>query len=179
MNNKNIDRSSALELLKKHISDEMLRHHSLMVAEAMAAYAQKLGENSDFWYVTGLLHDLDWQSHPEEHPFKAVNDWLKDYPNELKRAILAHAPGITKVEARTAIERYLFACDEICGLMNAVALMRPNRFVDMKVKSVTKKIKDKSFAANISREDIKQGFLLINKTPTEHIEFLINVFRNW
>ncbi len=179
MNNKKIDKASALELMKKHISDEMLRNHSLMVAEAMGAYAKQLNQDIEFWYIAGLLHDLDWQSHPEEHPFKAVNDWLKDYPKELKQAILTHAPGITKVQPETLIECYLFACDEICGLMNAAALMRPNRFADMKVKSVTKKIKDKSFAANVSREDIKQGFLLINKSPAEHIEFLINVFRNW
>jgi putative nucleotidyltransferase with HDIG domain len=179
MNEIKIDRASALALMEKHISDEMLRHHSLMVAEAMAAYAKALKEDIDLWYVTGLLHDLDWQTHPQEHPFKAVNDWLKDYPQELKQAILTHAPGITKLKAQTLIERYLFACDEICGLMNAVALMRPNRFADMKVKSVTKKIKDKSFAANVSRKDIKEGFLLIDKQPAEHIEFLIKVFKNW
>jgi putative nucleotidyltransferase with HDIG domain len=179
MNKNEIDRASALTLMRKYISDEMLRHHSLMVAEAMAAYANNLKEDVELWYITGLLHDLDWQKYPNEHPFKAVNDWLKDYPNELRQAILAHAPGITKMQPEKPIDRYLFACDEICGLMNAVALMRPNRFVDMKVKSVTKKIKDKSFAANVSREDIKQGFLLINKTPAEHIEFLINVFRSW
>jgi putative nucleotidyltransferase with HDIG domain len=179
MNSKKINKTSALVLMKKHISDEKLRNHSLMVAEAMAAYAKKLEQNIELWYVAGLLHDLDWQSYPQEHPFKAVGDWLKDYPEELKQAILAHAPAITKVQPETLIERYLFACDEICGLMNAVALMRPNRFADMKVKSVTKKIKDKSFAANVNREDIKQGFLLIDKTPTEHIELLINIFKNW
>ena len=109
---------------------------------------------------------------------KAVAEFFEEYPEEMKQAILAHAPGRTNVQAESLLDRYLFACDELSGLMNAVSLMRPNGFADMQTKSVKKKIKDKSFAANVSREDIQQGFLLINKTPDEHIEFLINVFRS-
>ena len=104
---------------------------------------------------------------------------LTDYPQELKDAIAAHAPARTGEEATTLLDRYLFACDEISGLMNAVSLMRPNGFSDMKVKSVKKKIKDKSFAANVSREDIDKGFELIEKEAAEHIQFLIDVFKNF
>lgn len=173
------DRKTSENLLRKYIQSEALLHHCQMVAKAMEAYAQVLKQDVELWYATGLLHDLDWEKYPDEHPMKAVQEFLNDYPTEMKHAVLAHAPGLTNVQAESLLDRHLFACDEICGLMNAVALMRPNRFADMQVKSVTKKIKDKSFVANISREDIKQGFLLINKTPTEHIEFLVNVFRDW
>ena len=172
------DRKSSETLLKTYIKNEALLHHSYMVAQAMEAYSKFLNQDVELWYATGLLHDLDWEQFPDEHPNKAVKEFFSDYPAEMKQAILAHAPGRTNVQAENLLDRYLFACDELSGLMNAVSLMRPNGFTDMQVKSVKKKIKDKSFAANVSREDIQQGFLLINKTPDEHIQFLINVFRN-
>lgn len=170
-------RQQAEALVEKYIKNDKLSHHCKMVAQAMAAYAEKLGEDVEFWYQTGLLHDLDWEMYPDEHPNKAVNEILADYPEELLAAIRAHAPGITGKHPVTTIEKYLFACDELSGLMHAVSLMRPNGFSDMKPKSIKKKIKDKSFAANVSRDDIKQGFELIEKTPDEHITFLIEVFK--
>lgn len=172
-------KSASIALMEQYIKDPSLRNHCQMVAAAMAAYAQALGEDEELWFATGLLHDLDWEMYPDEHPKRAVAELLNDYPAELKQAALAHAPGITGIQPETLMERYLFACDEICGLMNAAALMRPGRFSDMAVKSVKKKIKDKSFAANVSRDDINLGFELINQTPELHIEFLINVFRGW
>ena len=123
--------------------------------------------------------DLDWEKYPDEHPKRAIKEILKAYPAEMLQAIAAHASERTGVEPTSALDKYLFACDEICGLLNAVALMRPNGFKDMKVKSVTKKMKDKSFAANVSRKDINHGFELINKSPAEHIQFLLEVFRSW
>lgn len=147
-----------------------------MVARAMEAYALELGEDVELWYATGLLHDLDWEKYPDEHPGKAVKEFFADYPEEMKQAILAHAPDRTGVRAASLLDKYLFACDELSGLMHAASLMRPNGFADMQVKSVKKKIKDKSFAANVNREDIALGFELIGKTPEEHIEFLIKVF---
>jgi len=172
-------RSQAEELMEQYITNDALRHHCRMVAQAMEAYAKELGEEVELWYQAGLLHDLDWEKYPDEHPNKAVNEILvNDYPTELIEAIKAHAPGRTGKQPETLLERYLFACDEISGLMHAVSLMRPNGFTDMKPKSVKKKIKDKSFAANVSRDDIRQGFELINKTPDEHIAFLIEVFKN-
>ncbi len=166
-------------LLDKYIKNESLKLHCQMVALAMAAYAKELNEDIDLWYQTGLLHDLDWEKYPDEHPKKAVNDILMDYPAELLDAILAHAPHITGKQPKTKLENYLFACDELTGLMYAISLMRPNGFSDMKYKSVKKKLKDKSFAANVSREDIKKGFELIEKEPKEHIEFLIEVFKQY
>jgi len=100
----------------------------------------------------------------------------KGYDEAVIKAIEAHAPERTGREPATELERYLFACDELSGFMNAVSLMRPNGFLDMKVKSVTKKLKDKRFAESVPREDIKRGAELINKPLNEHIQFLINVF---
>lgn len=170
-------REQSHTLLEHYIENKALAYHCFMVARAMEAYALTLGEDSELWYQTGLLHDLDWEKYPDEHPHRAVTEILKEYPDEMKKAILAHAPGRTGKKPETLLEKYLFACDELSGIMNAVSLMRPNGFADMKPKSVTKKLKDKSFAANVSREDIALGFALIEKTPEEHITFLIEVFK--
>ena len=170
-------RDLAENLLKEYIKNEALAHHCKMVARAMEASAQALGEDAELWYQAGLLHDLDWEMYPDEHPNKAITELLNDYPQALKDAIAAHAPSRTGKQAETVIEKYLFANDELSGLMHAISLMRPNGFADMEVKSVKKKLKDKSFAANVSRDDITRGFELIAKTPDEHIGFLIEVFK--
>jgi len=164
------------QLLHKYIKSEALINHCKMVAMAMKAYAKKLDKDEDLWYETGLLHDLDWEMYPDEHPNKAVAEMLNNYPDELKNAILAHAPERTGKTPETLLEKYLYACDEISGLMNAISLVRPNGFTDMKVKSVKKKLKDKTFASNVSRDDITKGVKLINTTLDKHIQFLINVF---
>ena len=169
-------REESQALLEKYIENAALRHHCEMVAAAMEAYAQNFGEDAEIWYQTGLLHDLDYEKYPEEHPNKAVNDLLIDYPEELKRAILAHGPEITGVEPETKMERYLFACDEISGFMYAYSLMRPDGFAGMKAGKVIKKLKDINFAAKINREDIIKGFDLIDGEPGEHIQFLVRTF---
>lgn len=170
-------RQEAQSLLDQYISNAALKHHCEMVAAAMEAYAKELGQDEELWYQAGLLHDLDWEKYPDEHPNYAIKNLLNDYPQEVRYAIAAHAPSRTGKQAETLIEKYLFATDELSGIMHAVSLMRPNGFSDMEVKSVKKKLKDKSFAANVSREDIIQGFELIGKTPDEHISFLISVFK--
>ncbi len=169
-------REQAHQLLEKYITDPSLRHHCQMVAEALKAYAQKLSQDQELWYQTGLMHDLDWEKFPQEHPLKAVNELLVDYPQELVAAVKAHAPARTGKEPQSALARYLFACDELSGLMHAYALMRPTNFVGMKASKVKKKLKDKSFAANVSREDVAKGFSLIESEPAEHIQFLVAVF---
>jgi len=176
-----IKRSESEKLLENYIENENLRLHCHMVAKATEAYAKELDKADgeiEQWWTAGLLHDLDWEKYPEEHPNKAVNEILPDkgYDEAVIKAIEAHAPERTGREPATELERYLFACDELSGFMNAVSLMRPNGFLDMKVKSVTKKLKDKRFAESVPREDIKRGAELINKPLNEHIQFLINVF---
>ncbi len=182
-NTKNIPLPSleqSISLLKQYITDESLLKHSFMVAHVMKAYAKVLGEDQDLWYQAGLLHDLDWEKYPDEHPLRAVNEILKDkYPQELINAIKAHAPTRTGYEPDTLLERYLFAVDELSGFLNAISLVRPNGFSDMKYKSFKKKFKDKSFAANVSREDIQKGVELINKPLNEHVEFVINALKDF
>ena len=176
------DRQKSQELLEEYIESESLRQHCRMVADAMEAYAndlEKSDQEIENWWTAGLLHDLDWEKFPDEHPNRAVNKILPPlgYPAEVLSAIKAHAPERTGKEPESEIECYLFACDELSGFMNAVALMRPNGFADMNVKSVKKKLKDKRFAANVSREDIHKGVELISKDLPDHIFYLIGVFK--
>lgn len=176
------DRDASRILLNKWIENENLRHHCEMVAMAMQAYASELdkpAETVEEWWTAGLLHDLDWEKYPDEHPNKVVNDVLPQlgYSTSVIEAIKAHAPERTGKEPETEIERYLFACDELSGFMNAVALMRPNKFSDMKVKSVKKKLKDRKFAENVPRKDIDKGADLIMTELSDHIQFLISVFK--
>jgi len=175
-------REKSQQLLEKFIENDNLRHHSHMVAMAMEGYArhlEKSEEEIDKWWTAGLLHDLDWEKYPDEHPNKAVEEILPEagYPEDVISAIKAHAPERTGKEPESEIERYLFACDELSGFMNAVSLMRPNGFSDMKVKSVRKKLKDKKFAENVPREDINKGAELIDKELSDHIQFMINIFK--
>lgn len=174
-------KDKSIELLNIYIENENLKEHCKMVGAAMEAYAGELDKDEEvmrMWWEAGLLHDLDWEKFPEEHPNKAVNEILPDYgyPEEVLNAILAHAPERTGKQPETEIERYLFACDELSGFMKAVSLMRPNGFDDMKVKSVRKKLKDKKFAAAVPRSDIEKGAALIGIPLTDHIQFLIGVF---
>lgn len=169
-------RDQAQILLEKYIKNESLRRHCYMVAQAMEAYAADLGEDTDLWYQAGLLHDLDWEMFPDEHPNKAITEILVSYPSQMLDAIAAHAPDRTGKKPETQIERFLFACDEMSGFLHAVSLVRPEGFSGMKPKSVKKKMKTTAFAANVSREDMEQGFELINKSPDEHIGFLLEVF---
>jgi len=175
-------RTESKELLKQYIDNESLRQHCEMVAEAMEGYAnhlEKSDEETDEWWTAGLLHDLDWEKFPALHPHKAVDEILPPlgYSDDVISAIKAHAPERTGKEPDSEIERFLFACDELSGFMNAVSLIRPNGFSDMKVKSVKKKLKDKRFAANVPRDDIQKGADLIGKELSEHIQFLIGIFK--
>jgi predicted hydrolase (HD superfamily) len=176
-------RAESVDLLEQYIENENLRHHSRMVAAAMEAYANKWDEQPDqieAWWTAGLLHDLDWEKYPKEHPAKATSEILpqEGYSDTIIHAVEAHAPERTGREPKTLMERTLFACDELSGFMNAVSLVRPNGFADMKVKSVKKKLKDKSFSANVPREAIQKGAALINIDLNDHIAFLIEAFNS-
>ncbi len=176
-------RQEAEALLVQWIENENLQLHCRMVADAMEAYARELGKDEatvEHWWLAGLLHDLDWEKEPDAHPNHALEHVFPktDLPQEVTEAIRAHAPERTGKEPDTEIERYLFACDEISGFMHAVSLMRPDGFSGMKAKSVTKKLKDKRFAANVSREDIHKGAGLIHTELNDHILFLAKVFEN-
>lgn len=176
-------RQEAETLLATWIENKNLQLHCRMVAQAMEAYALKLGKEeaeTHKWWLAGLLHDLDWEKQPDEHPNHALAHIFPktDLPDDVTGAIRTHAPERTGKQPETEIERYLFACDEISGFMHAVSLMRPDGFSGMKAKSVTKKLKDKRFAANVSREDIRKGAELIDTDLGEHIVYLAGVFEH-
>lgn len=175
-------KDESLELLSQYIKNESLLNHCKMVATAMESYAKSLNltDTQVFdWWCAGLLHDIDWEMYPNEHPNIATSQILPEhgFPIDVIEAIKAHAPFRTGKVAETLIERYLFACDELCGFLNAASLIRPGKFQDMEVRSILKKLKDKRFAENVSREDIYKGAELIEKPLEEHIEFLIKVFK--
>jgi|SRR5690606_34176378 len=174
-------REESLNLLNEYVKNPALINHCQMVALAMESYAKSMNltdSEIEEWWTAGLLHDLDWEMYPDEHPNKACDEILpqKGYSETIINAIKAYAPDRTGKKPETLIEKYLFACDEISGFMHAASLVRPTRFKGMEVKSVTKRLKEKSFAANVSREDIRQGAELIGKPLEEHIAFLIEVF---
>jgi len=148
----------------------------LAVESAMRFYARKFGEDEEKWAVAGLLHDFDWEIHPTmaEHPL-AGEPILRDHdvPEEIIHAVLSHA-NHTGIPRETLMEKALFACDEITGLITAVALVRPSRALyDLKVKSVKKKWKDKSFASGANREEIEQGAEEFGIDLWEHVANVI------
>lgn len=178
-----LTRSSAHELLAEYIANPSLQRHCQMVATAMEAYAQKLGKSSEeaeLWYITGLLHDLDWEQFPDEHPLRAINSILPSHgaPPEMLQAIAAHAPARSGRNPHSELDKYLFACDELSGFLDALAKVRPGGFDGMQWSSVKKKLKAAAFAANVSREDIAHGAELIQTTLNEHTETLIQAFHS-
>jgi len=171
-------REHALSLLHEWVENEGLRTHMRAVEAAVRHYAGLRGADPDVWGLAGLLHDLDWERHPEEHPLPGVARLREDgYPEEVTHAILAHRPDFTGVEPETELDRVLYACDELSGLVVACCLVRPNGIDDLKPKSVVKKLKDRAFAAGVSREDVNHGFELIGMERSEHIQNVIDGLR--
>jgi putative nucleotidyltransferase with HDIG domain len=146
----------------------------------MAYYARKLGADEELWRVTALLHDFDWEMHPtlEEHPMKG-EPILKErgVSDEIRRAILSHA-DYTGVRRETALEKALFACDELSGFLTALSYVRPTRSIfEVEVASVKKKMKDKAFARNVNRDDIRNGAEEFGVPLDDHIQNCINAMR--
>ncbi|MBT3339002.1 MAG: HDIG domain-containing protein [Anaerolineae bacterium] len=175
-----MDRSEALAIVREFIKNENLVKHMFSVEAAMRFYAEKMGEDVELWGVVGLLHDFDWEIHPtlEGHP-QAGAPILRErnVPEEIVRAILSHADH-TGIPRASVMEKALFACDEITGLITAVALVRPSRsLMDLKVKSVKKKWKDKAFAAGANRDEMEQGAEEFGIELWEHVGNVIEAMR--
>ncbi len=154
------------------------------VEAAMRAYARKYGEDEELWGVTGLIHDFDYERFPnealsptEEHPSSGVAILReKGWPEEILHAVMAHAEH-TGVQPESRLAQTLRAVDELTGFVIACSLVRPTGISDLKSKSVKKKLKDRSFAAAVNREEIAQYTAAIGEDMTEHIDFVIDAMR--
>jgi putative nucleotidyltransferase with HDIG domain len=175
-----MNRIEALEIVREYIQNENLVRHMLAVESAMRFYAEKFGEDEELWGVVGLLHDFDWEIHPtlDEHP-QAGAPILRErgVPEEVIRAILSHADH-TDVPRESRMEKALYACDEITGLITAVALVRPSRSLDdLTVSSIKKKWKDRAFAAGANREEITRAAGEFGIDLWEHADNVIQAMR--
>jgi len=173
------NREDAFNLLKKYNGDALVTH-GLSVEGAMRYFAKKAGEDEEKWGIVGLLHDLDYEKYPDEHCHKTKEIMTPlGYSDEVIRAIMSHAYGIcTDVEPRSRMEKTLYAVDELAGLITACALVRPSKSVmDLEVKSVKKKFKQKSFASGVDREVIKKGAQMLDITLDELIYDVIQAMR--
>lgn len=174
------NREYCLKLLKEYTKSESLLKHSYAVEICLRAYANKLGEDEDYWGCVGLLHDFDYELFPteNEHPFKGAAILKeKGFENEFIDSVLSHAT-YTNIARDTKLKKVLYACDELAGFLLAVAYVRPNKTIDeVEVSSVKKKMKDKGFSRAINREDILESAKMLNLTLDEHIEFCINALK--
>ena len=163
-----------------HTKSPSLIKHALAVEAAMRAYAAKLGEDEDRWAVTGLVHDFDYEEHPtlEEHPLVGAT-MLEElgWPGDIVHAVKAHGTRLD-VPRDTMMAKALFAVDELTGLIAACALVRPSKSImDLKLKSVRKKWKDKGFARGVNRQEIEEGAADLGVELSEHISFVIEAMK--
>ena len=174
-----MNREESWELVREWTESESLRKHMLAVEAAMRAYARERGEDEEKWGITGLLHDMDYEKHPtpDEHPMVGVRELEKlGYPEDVLHAIKGHADYLD-VPRDTPMSRTLYAVDELSGFITACALVRPERLEGLKAKSVRKKMKQKSFAASVNRDDIVRGAEELGVDLNEHIEFVVAALR--
>lgn len=178
------EREQAWAIVTEHTSSESLRRHMLAVEAAMRAYAPRFGGDPDVWGVTGLLHDFDYERYPdisvEGHPVVGSRILReRGVPEEIVRAVLAHAEEITGIAPETPMERALVAVDELTGFLIAVALVRPSQsIVDVELKSIKKKWKDRAFAAPVHREHIEQAAARLGVPLDDHIQVVLDAMKN-
>jgi putative nucleotidyltransferase with HDIG domain len=175
-----MEREQAWDLLCEYTKSESLRKHALAVEACVTAYARKFNEDESKWSLTALLHDFDYEIHPEapDHPMKGEAILAeRGIDSEIRRAILSHA-NYSGVSRDSLLEKTLFACDELAGFLTACSYVKPNRSIhEVETKSVRKKLKDKGFARSVSRDDILNGAAALNIELDEHIEFCIEAMK--
>ena len=157
---KMLTRDEALALLKEYNESDALVKHGLAVEGVMRHFARKYGEDEEKWGIVGLLHDLDYEKYPDQHCVKVQEIMQeRDIDPEIIRAVASHGYGIcVDIEPQSQMEKVLYTIDELTGLVNATAIMRPSKsLLDLETKSVKKKFKSKGFAAGVDREIIKKG----------------------
>ena len=171
-----LDREQAWNILCEFTQSESLRKHALAVETCVTAYARQFGEDENKWSITALLHDFDWEIHPQapDHPMKGEAILAsRGVDEELRRAILSHAnySGVARI---SQLEKTLYACDELAGFITAISYVKPHRSVfEVDVSSVKKKMKDKAFARSVNRQDIVEGAQELGVPLEDHIDFCI------
>ena len=172
-----MNRSDALALVHQYTQSVSLRRHMLAVEAAMRAYARRFGQDEHKWGIVGLLHDFDYERWPDppDHPLQGAQILAEHgYPDDVIYAIKSHADYLEDCPRLSPLDKTLYACDELAGFITAAAVIRPDRIGGMMAKSVTKKMKQKSFAAAINRDDIVRGAEDLGVDLNEHIQFVID-----
>lgn len=173
-------RDQAWTLVREFVASESLRRHMLAVEACVTAYAEKFSQDRDFWAVTALLHDFDWEIHPAapDHPMKGEAILAERGVDEvIRRAILSHA-NYSGVPRQSLLEKALYACDELSGFLTACAYVKPGKSIyEVDVPSVKRKLKDKAFARNVNRDDITEGAKELGVPLDEHIAFCIDAMK--
>ena len=172
-----MQRSEAWGLVCEYTQSESLRRHMLSVEIAMRAYAEKWDEDIERWGVVGLLHDFDYERWPDppDHPLQGAKILAeKGVDNEIIYAIKSHADYLPDCPRLSRLDKTLYACDELSGFITACAMVRPERIVGLKAKSVRKKMKQKSFAAAVNRDDMVRGAEDLGLDLNLHIQFVID-----
>ncbi|HJZ58411.1 MAG TPA: HDIG domain-containing protein [Gemmataceae bacterium] len=176
-----MNRADAYDLLCEYVTDLGLRRHCLCVEVAMRAYARKLGQDELAWGVAGLLHDFDYERwpNPPDHPLQGSEILrARGYPEEVITCILSHADYLAdRYPRRTRMEKGLYACDEVTGLITATALLRPMGINDLTASSVRKKMKSKGFARGVNRDDVVRGAADFGVDLDAHIQFVIDAMK--
>ncbi len=175
-----MNREQALKIINQYVKNRGLINHMFSVEAAMRFYAEIEKQDVDLWGITGLLHDFDWEIHPSasQHPIDGAPILRElQVPEEVVQAILSHG-SLSQYPRQTRMEKALFACDEITGLVTAVALVRPSRSLyDLESSSVKKKWKDKAFAAGTNREEMEHGANEFGVPLWEHVDNVIHAMR--
>jgi predicted hydrolase (HD superfamily) len=175
-----LTRDAAWALLTEWTKSESLRKHALAVEASVRGYARQFGEDEDAWGFVALLHDFDYERYqtPADHPFRGCEELQRrGYPEWVMRAILSHA-DYSGVPRESQLEKTLYACDEMSGFVTAASLVRPSKSIlDLEPASVVKRMKDKAFARNVSREDLRRGADELNLPLDEHIGNVIRFMR--
>jgi putative nucleotidyltransferase with HDIG domain len=175
-----MDRNQAWKIVCEFVKADSLRKHMLAVETCVAAYAKKLGEDEEKWAITALLHDFDWEIHPQlpDHPTKGESILAeRGVSEEIRRAILSHA-DFTGVPRVSPLEKTLYACDELAGFLTACSYVKPGRSIhEVETASVKKKLKDKAFARAVNRDDIIKGAAELGVDLDQHIAFCIEAMK--
>lgn len=165
-------KAEATQLLEQHVQDDYQRYHAQMVATALEGYASLFAGDPQLWFVTGLLHDIDFEKHPGTHPRESLR-WFQEwnYPAELIHAVEAHAYGYNgfTTRPRTKLAAALLATDELCGIFYAYRKLNPVRYGEMKASSIKKKVKEPAFAAKVDRATIYTGCEHLGVTVDDHV----------